>query len=184
MTIKDIRNGDLSAIQIEITTAAIADNKGNDEEYAVNLAVRFQQVDILNYLIGIGADVNKVSSNGYCAIHWAAHNNNEAMLDILLAAGANASATHIGTGCLGYSALQMAAARGYDAILQKLIDNGAALDAENKIKNTALHLASSNNNLVSAQKLIDAGADKTIVNNAGKTAVTVSTSPEMDAILL
>ena len=59
----------------------------------------------------------------------------------------------------GWTALHLAAIRGYDAVLQVLIDEGANILAKGKNQCTALELAAENGHLSTVKHLIAAGAD-------------------------
>lgn len=184
-----IRDGNLSSVEANITTTELADYKNSFEDYPINAAARFRQQAILECLVGLSANINALSDNGYSALHWAVVNEDSTMVDYLITNSAN---INLKQNCSGIerinhsmqcAALHLASIRNLATITQSLIDAGANTDLQNKIGNTALHMSSTRDHTVIAQKLITAGADKTIINDDGATALDLSTSEEITTIL-
>ncbi|KAL3255786.1 hypothetical protein ABHI18_008043 [Aspergillus niger] len=104
---------------------------------ALHEAIRWEQPDILRYLVPRGFDVNQKGVEPYGEIcltplHLVAANNSSEMVDILLDAGADATVDDIGTdghrGTLGgrisepHTPFMAAAFNGSEAVVQRLID--------------------------------------------------------------
>jgi ankyrin repeat protein len=115
-------------------------------------------------LIEAGANVNVKTRGGLGAtpLHYAAERGNNALVTVLVKAGADVNARGGGT------PLMWASRQGHVKILQVLIDAGANVDATNGLSSgnggdsTALHLA---RDVKTVQLLIEAGA-RTDVKNA------------------
>ena len=79
-------------------------------------------VEAVRALLREGADVNAAQSDGTSALHWAAVNDDAAVIEVLLYAGANTEAT---TRLGGYTPLHLAARRGNAVALDALAGGGA-----------------------------------------------------------
>lgn len=90
-------------------------------------------------LIARGADVNAAEGDGMTALHWAAERGEDAVVDMLVSAGAAVDAvTRIG----GYTPLHMASRRGHAAVVGSLLAAGSDASATTTDSGvTALHLA-------------------------------------------
>jgi len=119
-------------------------------------------------------DVNAPQGDGATALHWAAFNDDVAMADLLLQAGANVNAaTREGA----ITPLFMASTNGNAAIIERLLKAGA--DARSKKSNgtTALMIAAASGNADAVKVLLDHGADLTAKEYAhGQTALMFGSS--------
>lgn len=59
---------------------------------ALHLSVRSEHMDIINFLISIGADVNTIDDKGNTSLHYAAISNNAEIAKILVDSGADTNA--------------------------------------------------------------------------------------------
>lgn len=136
-------------------------------------------LEIMNYLINKGGDVNAIgiqSSGGYyvTALHNAvfadSHRNNEPMIAFLLEHGANANSTlpQDNSRPLHYAAKYC---RNY-RIMQLLIDHGACIDAEDDIKQNALHILVSRPDKAKLIKVILQRSNSDLVNKKNIFGVT------------
>ncbi|GCB26004.1 ankyrin-1 [Aspergillus awamori] len=106
-------------------------------ETALHEAIRWEQPEILRYLISRGFDVNQKGVEPYgelclTPLHLVAANNSSEMVDILLDAGADATLDDVSAdgsrGTLGgrnsepHTPFMAAAFKGSDAVVQRLID--------------------------------------------------------------
>jgi ankyrin repeat protein len=102
-----------------------------------------------------GVDVNAASRDGTTALHWAVYNDNLALVERLLAAGASATATNE----FGSTPLTEAATVGNAAVIAALLAAGAAVDAEGPDGQTALMVVARGGNTAAARVLLERGAN-------------------------
>lgn len=129
-------------------------------------------------------NVNKPSSNGTTALHWAVHNDNPAMVAALLGAGAEVNVVN------DYGATPMGevALTGNAAILEMLLDAGADVESANAEGQTALMVAARSGHLEAAELLIEHGADVNATESwKGQSALiwaAAQSQPEMVKLLI
>ena len=112
------------------------------------------------------ADVNAAQVDGTTALHWAVRADDLETADLLIKAGANASAVNRE----GVMPLQLAAINGNAAMLEKLVKAGADPNAPlSKFKDTALMLAARTGKVDAMKVLIDHGAQVNAVETWGGT---------------
>jgi ankyrin repeat protein len=111
--------------------------------------------EALRALLTQGADVNAVQGDGVTGLHWAATRGDAEMASMLVAAGANLSAT---TRFAGYTPLHVAAERGYAAVVQALVKAGADPNLRTMRGTTPLMLAGAAGDTGAVSALLDAGA--------------------------
>lgn len=134
-------------------------------------AVRRGDADFAKELIGLGADVNGVGFGDVPLIHLA----NAECAELLVKAGADINAPmkrdsdYLGL-TKGATALIRAAHRKDVALVSKLIELGADVNAKDRLDRTALHFAAEGDVDV-ADKLVAAGADFMARDRYGKTAM-------------
>lgn len=103
-----------------------------------------------------GADVNAPQPDGLTALHWAALNDSQEIVDVLLYAGASLEPlTRVG----GYTPLHLAARSGHASIVRLLLERGAEVDPWTSTGVTALHFAAQANDAESIRALVTHGAD-------------------------
>ncbi len=101
------------------------------------------------------ADVNQRSSDGTSALHWAVYRDDVALIDRLLALGADPSARND----YGSTPLSEAAVVGDAAVVQRLLEAGASVEAANADGQTALMIIARTSNLPVATLLLRHGAN-------------------------
>jgi ankyrin repeat protein len=99
-------------------------------------------------------NMNKGDGDGNTALHWAAWREHEAVVQLLLQAGAAVNAKAVN----GMTALHGAAGSGNEAVVQLLLQAGAAVNAKAVNGWTALHGAVLSGNEAAVQLLLQAGA--------------------------
>jgi ankyrin repeat protein len=90
-------------------------------------AAMVEDIERITQLVQQGEDVNTAQGDGMTAIHWAAENDNGAIAELLIAAGANLNAT---TRMGGYSALHLASKNGAAEVVSALLAAGADVMAK------------------------------------------------------
>lgn len=106
----------------------------------LHLAVFFGRVNTTHVLLAAGADLNAVShtEERVTPLHSALANpHNAALAQVLIDAGADISVTQL----RGYTPLHYAAANGLDAIVRRLLEQGADRSVCDKAGNSAGDLA-------------------------------------------
>ena len=156
-------------------------------------------------LVGLSADVNVAEVDGTTALHWAAHRNDRATLDVLIGAGAGvdaktrygvtplslaatsgspavieallaAGANPNGASPEGETALMTVARTGVADAVRLLLEHGAEVDAtEGWRQQTALMWAAAQNNAAAAIALVEGGADLQAVSEGGFTPLLFAT---------
>jgi uncharacterized protein len=103
------------------------------------LAAVFGHLEVAEYLLGSGADVNAVATNGtgYNALTGAVASGHPALVAWLLEIGADPNYRY----GAGYSPLITAAANGHLGIVNMLLEDGADLHAKTNDGKTALSFA-------------------------------------------
>jgi ankyrin repeat protein len=134
-------------------------------------------------LLTQGSDVNAPQGDGMTALHWAALNGDMKTMDVLLAAGAKATAV---TRDGHYTALHLASSRGHAAAVTKLIDAGSDVKALTSTGVQPIHLAAEAGDADALKAIIDHGADVNVRDEThGRTPLIFATSENrVDAIKL
>ena len=117
-------------------------------------AVLLNDMDSAKALIAGGIDISELDTrpqiagpNGRRPLNWAAFQNNTAMIDLLLDAGADINATNLS----GFTPLHHAVEGEAIEAIELLIKKGASLDLKTKTGRTVLEIAAMSGN----QKVID-----------------------------
>jgi ankyrin repeat protein len=128
-----------------------------DGTTALHWAVRFDDVEIADMLIGAGARVSAATREGVTPMQLAALNGNGVMIERLIKAGANPNTPLTPA---GDTALMMASRTGKPDAIKVLLDNGANVNTkETWGGTTALMWAVAEQHPAAVQVLIDYGAD-------------------------
>jgi ankyrin repeat protein len=129
-------------------------------------------------------DVNQRSVDGTTALHWAVYNNDIALVDRLLAAGANPNARND----YNSTPLVEAAVVGNVDVIRKLLKAGADVESPNADGQTALMVIARSNNVEAAKVLLKAGANVNARETwRGQTALmwaSAQSQPEMVHLLV
>ena len=122
---------------------------------------------------------NETIRKGKTALHWAGIYGHAAVIETLLACGADIHARCKG----GRTALHWASANGHAAAIEALLAGGADVRAIGKDGYTALHCASSKGSVDAVKALLAAGADKNARNKHEKTPRDVATKKKKLAVV-
>ncbi|MEJ0037703.1 MAG: ankyrin repeat domain-containing protein [Gammaproteobacteria bacterium] len=129
-------------------------------------------------------DVNQRAADGTTALHWAVYNNDAALVDRLLGAGANPNARN------DYNSMPLveAAVVGNAEIIKKLLKGGADVESANADGQTALMVIARSSNVEAAKLLLKAGANVNAHETwRGQTALmwaAAQSQPEMVRLLV
>lgn len=140
--------------------------------YAVD---RSKNIEIVEFLISKGANVNAADSDGKTALHLAASRGDKKLVELLIGKGADVNAKDK----YGWTALMNIAKayinsshkEDYQEIIDLLISKGANIDDVDKYGNTALIWAAMEKNKDIVEFLVLKGADMNIKNSHGDTAL-------------
>jgi ankyrin repeat protein len=118
---------------------ALAKSYSPDGFPVMALAAAFGHATVVRYLLGRGADVNAVASNGtaYNSLTGAAAGGHAEIVTFLLEQGADANYRY----GPGYSPLLTASANGYLEIVKALLEHGADLGAATDDGKSAVNIA-------------------------------------------
>lgn len=171
------RTNNLKITQLLLKKGAEIDREKWDGATATHIAAENGYLEILEWLKIRHANFAKKAKNDWTLLHLACFHNNLQVVDYLLNLGAleiNALTTD------GFTALHMAAAKGYTDIVEQLLKTpGISIDKKTeltinkpapaqsiKIEDaTASHLATKNGHLSSLKKLVENGASLRLTGN-------------------
>jgi ankyrin repeat protein len=182
-----LQKGDLQAVR---------DRALSDTEYLTSrdylgdtplaTAIHFDSLELVEFLLGQGADPNAAVDDGYTCLLSAVESDSPtsiAIVKALIEGGANIHQT----GTNGWTPLHMAAAHGYLEKAKLLIQAGARVNEVTEIDggNTPLMEAAHNGKPETVQLLLDRGADPSVRNGitnrtALETAQYVAAGPDQD----
>lgn len=128
------------------------------------VAVRHKSPKVFHLLLSTpGVDLDARSRNGDTALMIAALQSDTAMALALIDKGAQINRP-------GWAALHYAAASGSLAIIRRLLEESAFIDAESPNRTTPLMMAARAGHTEAVRLLIDEGADPTLRNELGLSA--------------
>jgi cytohesin len=130
-------------------------------------AAQYGQLEMVDFLLAHGADLQATDAGKATALHFAADaDNGQKVVEDLIRRGADVKARTRG----GWTPLHVAANRGDHEMLEKLIGYGADVNARDGEGATPLHEAASSGVKLSVMLLLSHGADPTIRDRHGETA--------------
>jgi ankyrin repeat protein len=112
------RGGSLAVVSLVFSSIVLS---GADPDRRLADAARRRDIKTVQRLIKEGVDANTPQGDGATALHWAAHWDDVALADLLIAARANASAADDS----GVVPLNLAATNGNAAMVGRLLKGGA-----------------------------------------------------------
>ncbi|MBD3254170.1 MAG: hypothetical protein GF383_03715 [Candidatus Lokiarchaeota archaeon] len=155
---------------VKLLIQAGADPNGGDfgaSENPLMKVARHGYIDIANYLLEQGADIEVRSYEGHTPLLFAAYDGKNEMVQFLINRGANVNATNN----LNWNAVMQACVQGYYDLVKVLIEAGSELHLIDEEKGaTTLMLAAWSCSLKIVKLLLENGVDKTIKDKSGATA--------------
>ncbi|MBD0391954.1 ankyrin repeat domain-containing protein, partial [Wolbachia endosymbiont of Pentalonia nigronervosa] len=135
-----------------------------DDWTPLHSAARKGHLNVVNALLGKGADVKAKTKDGWTPLHLAAINGHLNVVKALLGKGADVNAKAKGDWMPLHSAddwtpLHLAAINGHLNVVNALLGKGADVKAKTKDGWTSLHLAAQDGHLDVVEALWDKGAD-------------------------
>ena len=168
------RRQDRQAVRALLKQSVDVNTPAPDGSTALHWAVQLDDAEMVDMLIGAGADVKAVNRYGVAPLSIAAINGSARILQQLLTAGA-APDTAMPE---GETALMTIARVGNVEALKLLVDRGANVNSRDGFRGqTALMWAAARNNADAVRLLVKAGADVNArTNNAPRAATRLSES--------
>jgi ankyrin repeat protein len=142
-------------------------------------------VDMLDFLVANGADVNGIGYESGNAVILASYKAQVEKLKRLIDHGANVNQPAVDD---GRTALHVAAGWGYQgegslAIIRLLLEYGARIDARDLRGQTPLHWAVQEGNIDAVKILVREGADGNVRDINGKTPIDYAENDDMGTLL-
>ena len=136
-------------------------------------------LNLVNDLIALGANLDWQNNNGWTALHWCAYWNHPEIARMLIDVGADVNIQNND----GSTALNVCAIIDHPEIAKMLLDAEADVNIQDNDGSTALHFCAEWNYLEISRMLIDAGADKTIPTNNGELPYELAKTQELKELL-
>lgn len=144
-----------------------------DRETALHCAALEGQEAAIRVLLERGAEVDTKAQSRSTALHFAVEGEKEMIVKLLIDKGANINIQRDNEA--GNFAIHLAIQNEDERILVLLLDNRANITAQNRLGNTALHLATSD---ICRQEmtrlLLEKGADYAVRNHRGETPLHIA----------
>ena len=150
------KSGNVAAVRSELQKKVDVNAPAVDGSTALHWAVHNNALDIVDLLLGAGANVMAANRYGVTPLTLAATNGSARIVERLLRGGADPNTTLPG----GETILMTAARTGDVAVLKALIEANANVNARESARGqTALMWAAAENNAAAIKLLVEAGAD-------------------------
>lgn len=157
--------------------------KNGKGESALHLAAKYNQIEIMSFLLESGADPNCTISDAYLwtPLHYAVGNPGRMPAEMLLNRGALPNLSNVTLPYL--SALHEAVAAGNVFCVELLLNHNADIDHRDKMGMTALLQACEYSQAEVIELLLRNKADPNIADNEGRTALLVACSSDEDYVV-
>lgn len=161
---KAVENGHVAIAQMLVNKGAAINARNGDGGWTL-LGRAAENLDsaALQLLLKLGADINAFHRFAGTPLLWAAENGHEAVVELLVASGADME--------FGNKTPLLGAARnGHEAIVKLLVASGANVESvEFLVRETPLRVAAENGHEAIAKLLVDNGADVNSEDSNGGT---------------
>jgi uncharacterized protein len=164
--IEAVKKSDVRAVRSLIAAKTDVNGADVDGSTALHWAAQRDSVDLVDLLLGAGANPKVASRYNITPLYLASMNGNAAIIERLLKAGADVN----GTAEEGETALMTASLTGKPDAIKVLLDHGADVQVKDPSKGqTALMWAASEGNTAAVELLLNAGADLKAKSKGGFT---------------
>lgn len=153
-----LNGGDWQKATALLAEGASANARDVADSNPLEIAARAGEDALVRDLIGRGAELDRVGSDGFTPLGAAAFFGHDSTVRILLRAGAD----KLAWGATGNGPMHLAAMSGQVTVIDLLLKSGADPAAFNRQGDTALDVAANRNRQAVMQQLIDAGVDPTL----------------------
>lgn len=140
---RSIDRNDLDGVRAEVAAGVPLESVDYRDKTPLLLAAEQGRMEIVEYLVEAGADVNATTppeSGAVTALRYAIDNEDYLMAKYLIDHGADVNLANAG----GWTPIMTAARIGNREIIQLLLDNGARLDVRTEDGLTPVRIASNN----------------------------------------
>eukprot|EP00658_Telonema_sp_P-2_P060627 TRINITY_DN49493_c0_g1_i1.p1 TRINITY_DN49493_c0_g1~~TRINITY_DN49493_c0_g1_i1.p1 ORF type:complete len:413 (+),score=132.69 TRINITY_DN49493_c0_g1_i1:103-1341(+) len=152
---------------LETSGVAVETRKGPVSKQAIHFAAQYDSLDVLEFLIQSGSDLDAMDPARMTPLHYAAMKGSIAAIKLLLKHGASVEARD----SADYTPLLFAALDGHEKAAEILIDAGSDLDARDKVGQTGLMFAACKNKVPVLRLLLERGADRFLLGKGNITAL-------------
>jgi hypothetical protein len=175
-----VRNEDLEQLRELAAAGESLDSPSPTQGFRpLGVAVLKNNPDLVRLLLELGADPNRGDDRGMVPLGRAiVHDGDQAMLDMLVAAGARTDAVNVD----GFGLLHAVAETGRAELIPWMLAHGLELEARTRHGHTPLHIACALGHVEAAKGLLHAGADLHAEAD-GKDALTIATEQEQAEIV-
>lgn len=157
--------GDVKAAEDALERGSYIDAVDDEGQTALMVAVRHNQIPMMESLLRKGANVHHRGPDGETALRLALDLPTTEALTLLLEHGADPNEVYE----RGYRPLHLTAGDGYTEAIVQLLLHGADVDARSEEGRTPLFVTTYGDHLLAAEVLLDFGADVDAADAAGRT---------------
>jgi len=167
------KEGELDQIKALVCTGVKINTKGYNDKTLLHSSIRSDNLQLVDWLINHGLDVNARDKGGCTPLHFVASPSGTDRTDIaesLLSHGADINAKD----GEGETVLHEAATYHNQLLMKSLLSHGADINTRNIWDITPLHRYVSNNDPEFVEFLVKHGADVNAKDNDGRTALSIA----------